>query len=101
MTGQATCGNSKTRSNGRLRSKPAANCTSNCRPSGQRLAPWLRAQRPPFAIPAGSVLPEGQNMENYVAQIERSLLQSALGQTHGVQVKAAEFSVSPTARSGT
>ncbi len=45
----------------------------------------------PFSIPAGSVLPEGVNMENYVAQIERSLLQSALGQTHGVQVKAADI----------
>jgi two-component system response regulator PilR (NtrC family) len=44
-----------------------------------------------FAASAGSVLPEGQNMENYVAQIERSLLQSALGQTSGVQVKAAEL----------
>jgi two-component system response regulator PilR (NtrC family) len=43
-----------------------------------------------MTIPAGSVLPEGVNMENYVAQIERSLLQSALGQTHGVQVKAAD-----------
>jgi DNA-binding NtrC family response regulator len=39
----------------------------------------------------GAVLPEGVNMENYVAQIERSLLQSALGQTHGVQVKAADL----------
>jgi two-component system response regulator PilR (NtrC family) len=43
-----------------------------------------------FSVPAGSVLPEGVNMEDYVAQIERSLLQSALGQTHGVQVKAAD-----------
>jgi two-component system response regulator PilR (NtrC family) len=43
-----------------------------------------------FSIPAGSVLPEGVNMEHYVAQIERSLLQSALNQTHGVQVKAAD-----------
>src|ERR1700719_3077161 len=40
--------------------------------------------------PAGAVLPEGVNMENYVAQIERSLLQSALGQTNGVQVRAAD-----------
>ena len=39
---------------------------------------------------AGSVLPKGVNMENYVEQIERSLLQSALNQTNGVQVKAAE-----------
>jgi len=41
-------------------------------------------------LPAGAVLPEGVNMENYVAQIERSLLQSALGQTNGVQVRAAD-----------
>jgi two-component system response regulator PilR (NtrC family) len=43
-----------------------------------------------MTVAAGSVLPEGVNMENYVAQIERSLLQSALGQTHGVQVRAAD-----------
>jgi two-component system response regulator PilR (NtrC family) len=42
------------------------------------------------AAGAGAVLPDGVNMENYVAQIERSLLQSALGQTHGVQVRAAD-----------
>jgi two-component system response regulator PilR (NtrC family) len=42
------------------------------------------------SVPAGSVLPEGVNMENYVAQIERSLLQSALGQTNGVQIRAAD-----------
>jgi two-component system, NtrC family, response regulator PilR len=41
-------------------------------------------------VPPGSVLPEGVNMEDYVAQIERSLLQSALGQTNGVQVRAAD-----------
>ena len=41
-------------------------------------------------LPPGSVLPEGVNMENYVEQIERSLLQSALGQTNGVQVRAAD-----------
>ena len=44
-----------------------------------------------MSVVAGGVLPEGVNMENYVAQIERSLLQSALGQTHGVQVKAADI----------
>jgi two-component system response regulator PilR (NtrC family) len=43
-----------------------------------------------FSPAAGAVLPEGVNMENYVAQIERSLLQSALGQTNGVQVRAAD-----------
>ena len=45
----------------------------------------------PFSIPSGAVLPEGVNMENYVAHIERTLLQSALGQSHGVQVKAADI----------
>ena len=44
-----------------------------------------------FDVPPGSVLPDGVNMENYVAQIERKLLQSALTQTHGVQVKAADL----------
>jgi two-component system response regulator PilR (NtrC family) len=39
---------------------------------------------------AGSVLPEGVNMEKYVAEIERALLQSALSETHGVQVRAAD-----------
>jgi two-component system response regulator PilR (NtrC family) len=39
---------------------------------------------------AGAFLPEGVNMEDYVAQVERSLLQSALGQTNGVQVRAAD-----------
>jgi two-component system, NtrC family, response regulator PilR len=44
-----------------------------------------------MSIPSGAVLPTGVNMENYVEQIERSLLQSALGQTNGVQVKAADL----------
>jgi two-component system, NtrC family, response regulator PilR len=35
-------------------------------------------------------LPEGFGMENYVAGIERSLLQSALNQSGGVQTKAAD-----------
>jgi two-component system response regulator PilR (NtrC family) len=43
-----------------------------------------------FTSAPGAVLPEGVNMEDYVAQIERSLLQSALGQTQGVQVRAAD-----------
>ena len=38
----------------------------------------------------GSVLPEGLDMEKYVAQIERNLLQAALGQSNGVQTKAAD-----------
>ena len=41
---------------------------------------------------AGSdvTLPEGLGMETYVAGIERSLLQSALNQSNGVQTKAAD-----------
>ena len=37
-----------------------------------------------------STLPEGLGMENYVAGIERSLLQNALNQSGGVQTKAAD-----------
>jgi two-component system response regulator PilR (NtrC family) len=39
---------------------------------------------------SGTPLPDGLNMEKYVAEIERSLLQSALEQSHGVQTKAAD-----------
>jgi two-component system response regulator PilR (NtrC family) len=41
-------------------------------------------------IPAG-VLPDGLDMEKYVADIERSLLQSALTQSNNVQTKAADL----------
>ena len=34
---------------------------------------------------------EGVGMENYVASIERSLLQSALDRSNGVQTKAADL----------
>jgi two-component system, NtrC family, response regulator PilR len=43
-----------------------------------------------LSIASGSVLPEGMDMENYVADIERSLLKSALAQADGVQTRAAE-----------
>jgi two-component system response regulator PilR (NtrC family) len=42
-------------------------------------------------IEAGAVLPEGVGMENYVASIERTLLQSALDRSNGVQTKAADL----------
>ncbi|MBV9183230.1 MAG: sigma-54-dependent Fis family transcriptional regulator [Acidobacteria bacterium] len=41
-------------------------------------------------IPAGAVLPEGLDMEKYVADIERSLLKAALTQSNGVQARAAD-----------
>jgi two-component system response regulator PilR (NtrC family) len=44
----------------------------------------------PDGAGSGGVLPEGLDMEKYVAQIERSLLQAALNQSHGVQTKAAD-----------
>ncbi len=42
-------------------------------------------------ISAGSVLPDGVDMEKYVADIERTLLQSALTQSNGVQTRAADL----------
>ena len=44
----------------------------------------------PVSISSGSVLPEGIDMEKYVADIERSLLLAALAQSNGVQTRAAE-----------
>jgi len=43
------------------------------------------------ATSAGDVLPEGMDMEKYVADIERSLLQAALTKSGGVQTKAADI----------
>jgi len=43
-----------------------------------------------LSISTGSVLPDGMDMENYVAEIERSLLKSALAQSNGVQTRAAD-----------
>ncbi len=40
---------------------------------------------------SGAILPEGVDMEKYVAQIERSLLQAALNRSHGVQTRASEL----------
>jgi two-component system response regulator PilR (NtrC family) len=43
-----------------------------------------------ISVPAGAVLPDGMDMEKYVAEIERSLLKSALQQSNGVQTRAAD-----------
>jgi two-component system, NtrC family, response regulator PilR len=43
------------------------------------------------AIAAGSLLPDGLDMEKYVAEVEISLLKSALAQSNGVQTRAAEL----------
>ena len=42
-------------------------------------------------IEPGAVLPQGVGMEVYVAGIERTLLQSALDRSNGVQTKAADL----------
>jgi two-component system, NtrC family, response regulator PilR len=42
------------------------------------------------AISASAVLPDGMDMEKYVADIERNLLQAALSKSGGVQTKAAD-----------
>jgi len=62
------------------------------RPRARAAAAAAGAQGLPPSAPAasGAVLPQGVDMEKYVAQIERSLLQSALSQSHGVQTKAAD-----------
>jgi two-component system response regulator PilR (NtrC family) len=69
--------------------------------TGQELHVELPAERPKAramaagvggtsAFAAGSVLPEGIDMENYVADIEKSLLLAALAQSNGVQTRAAD-----------
>ena len=40
---------------------------------------------------AGALTPEGLDMEKYVADVEISLLRSALAQSHGVQTRAADL----------
>jgi two-component system response regulator PilR (NtrC family) len=45
---------------------------------------------PGMPVSPGSVLPEGVDMEKYVADVERSLLTAALAQSNGVQTKAAD-----------
>ncbi len=43
-----------------------------------------------MSVTTGAVLPDGMDMEKYVADIERSLLKSALQQANGVQTRAAD-----------
>src|SRR3984893_12008534 len=44
----------------------------------------------PGSVGLGAVLPEGVDMEKYVADIERALLLAALAQSNGVQTRAAD-----------
>jgi len=60
------------------------------RPKARAAAAGVGATGLPDVSP-GAVLPEGVNMEGYVAGIERALLQQSLEQSNGVQTKAADF----------
>src|SRR6201993_3122874 len=60
------------------------------RPKAKAAAAAAGVPGMPDGAGSGGVLPEGLDMEKYVAQIERSLLQAALNQSHGVQTKAAD-----------
>ena len=63
------------------------------RPKAKAAAASVGAGGPGVVLPPGSgpVLPDGMGMEKYVAEIERSLLQSALNQCNGVQTRAADL----------
>ena len=63
------------------------------RPKAKAAAAAAGVSGPGTVLPAGSgpVLPDGVDMEKYVAQIERTLLQSALNQSNGVQTRAADL----------
>ena len=91
-TGRAMSASWKTPSSARLRwsagdelhvELPAERPQGPCRCRWRGLTAFS-ASCPP------AVLPEGIDMEKYVADIERSLLQSALGQSNGVQTRAAD-----------
>ena len=70
--------------------------------TGEELQVELPAERPraraaaagvgadPISVAPEGMLPEGMDMEKYVADIERSLLKSALAQSNGVQARAAD-----------
>jgi two-component system response regulator PilR (NtrC family) len=60
------------------------------RPKARAAAAAAGAGGLPVIDSTSTSLPEGFGMETYVAGIERSLLQAALQQSHGVQTRAAD-----------
>ena len=60
------------------------------RPKARAAAAAAGAGGLPVIDSSATSLPEGFGMETYVAGIERSLLQAALQQSHGVQTRAAD-----------
>ena len=65
----------------------------NCQRSVRKRAPQLLPLEGPRCrkLDLDLTLPQGVGMENYVAGIERALLQSSLNQSGGVQTKAADL----------
>jgi two-component system response regulator PilR (NtrC family) len=61
------------------------------RPKARAAAAGVGVSDSVSEIAPGAVLPAGVGMEVYVAGIERSLLQSALDRSNGVQTKAADL----------
>jgi two-component system, NtrC family, response regulator PilR len=61
------------------------------RPKARAAAAGAGALGSVSEVAPGAVLPEGVGMENYVANIERTLLQTALDRSNGVQTKAADL----------
>src|SRR6266568_4909407 len=79
--GPAMFANSKTPSSGLLRAKlPIERAKTRAAAAGVG-----------GGVSVGGVLPDGVDMEKYVADIERSLLQNALAQSNGVQTRAADL----------
>ncbi len=62
----------------------------NCPASAARPEPRPRPPGPE-ALPEWPCRPTGIDMERYIAEVERSLLQSALRRSQGVQTRAAEM----------
>ena len=90
-TGPAMCANWKTQSSVRLHWRPEKRLRVELpveRSKARAAAAGVGRGRSSLA--PGSVLPDGVDMEKYVADIERSLLQSALAQSNGVQTRAAD-----------
>jgi two-component system response regulator PilR (NtrC family) len=61
------------------------------RPKARAAAAGAGASATVSEVLPGAVLPSGVGMETYVAGIERTLLQSALDRSNGVQTKAADL----------
>lgn len=60
-------------------------------PDSLTLATYKRTQLEPGPCPSPNLPPEGIDLDQYLADIEIKMIHSALQQTHGVKLKAAEL----------